>query len=377
MLKLVIKQLLHDKANTFITVLALSASIAVIVVLQGFEQGQYEQLKLASINRGSDLIAVQAKVNNFMATRSVIPQLAREQIEAVPGVKAAHPLTTLPVIYQYKGMQTPIYLIVFDTAGGPSNFLEGEVHNRGRGIVIDQSLAKKYDLKIGDEFIIANFAFSISGITSEAAFMTPFAFINYDGLIDFFLDSDIASDLSTFPLVSFLLIEADPKASLEKIQRTIEAKVPSIDLFTLTELAKNDVKLGQGFYKPILGLLVSVGFLLGSLLISLLMFSAAHRQQRDFAVMLALGFKPRHLFIFTLFLSSLLLLSSFVIGLFLAGFIGSLIESARPVYYFAVFHPQVLIKAGAIAGLFALLGAAAPYGLIRNSDPITALHRAS
>lgn len=103
MLKLVIKQLLHDKANTFITVLALSASIAVIVVLQGFEQGQYEQLKLASINRGSDLIAVQAKVNNFMATRSVIPQLAREQIEAVPGVKAAHPLTTLPVIYQYRG----------------------------------------------------------------------------------------------------------------------------------------------------------------------------------------------------------------------------------------------------------------------------------
>jgi len=82
--------------------------------------------------------------------------------------------------------------------------------------------------------------------------------------------------------------------------------------------------------------------------------------------MLALGFKPRHLFIFTLFLSSLLLLSSFVIGLFLAGFIGSLIESARPVYYFAVFHPQVLIKAGAIAGLFALLGAAAPYGLIRT-----------
>ena len=377
MLKFVIKQLLHDKANTIITLLALSASIAVIVVLQGFEQGQYEQLKLASTNRGSDLIAVQAKVNNFMATRSVIPQLAREQIEAVPGVKAAHPLTTLPVIYRHKGMQTPIYLIVFDSTGGPSNLLAGEVKNRGRGIVIDRSLAKKYDLHIGDEFIVANFAFSISGITSEAAFMTPFAFINYDGLIDFFLDSDIASDLSTFPLVSFLLIETDPKAPLEKIRQTIEGEVTSVDLFTLSEMAKNDVKLGQGFYKPILGLLVSVGFLLGSLLIGLLMFSAAHRQQRDFAVMLALGFKAHHLFGFTLCLSSVLLLLSAVLGLLLADFIGHLIESARPVYYFAVFHPQVLTKAGIIVGLFALLGAVAPYGLIRKSDPITALHRAS
>lgn len=377
MLKFVIKQLLHDKANTIITLLALSASIAVIVVLQGFEQGQYEQLKLASINRGSDLIAVQAKVNNFMATRSVIPQLAREKIEALPGVKAAHPLTTLPVIYQQKGMQTPIYLIVFDSAGGPSNLLAGEVKNRGRGIVIDHSLAKKYDLSIGDEFIIANFTFSVSGITSEAAFMTPFAFINYDGLIDFFLDSDIASDLSTFPLVSFLLIETDNQAQLTKVRQTIEDRVPSVDLFTLSEMAKNDVKLGEGFYKPILGLLVSVGFVLGSLLISLLMFSAAHRQQRDFAVMLALGFKPHHLFGFTLFLSSILLVLSAALGLLLADFIGHLIESARPVYYFAVFHPQVLIKAAVIAGLFALLGAVAPYWLIRKSDPITALHRAS
>ena len=93
--------------------------------------------------------------------------------------------------------------------------------------------------------------------------------------------------------------------------------------------------------------------------------------------MLALGFKAHHLFGFTLCLSSVLLLLSAVLGLLLADFIGHLIESARPVYYFAVFHPQVLTKAGIIVGLFALLGAVAPYGLIRKSDPITALHRAS
>lgn len=377
MLKFVIKQLLHDKTNTFITVLALSASIAVIVILQGFEQGQYEQLKRASLNRGADLIAVQAKVNNFMATRSVIPQLAREQVEAIAGVNVAHPVTTLPVIYQNNGLQTPVYLIVFDSAGGPSNLLAGEVKNRGRGIVIDQSLAKKYNLSLGDRFILANFAFTVTGLTSEAAFMTPFAFINYDGLIDFFLDSDIASDLSTFPLVSFLFIETDPLAVSEQVRQTIEEKVPSVDIYTSPELAHYDLQLGQGFYKPILGMLVSVGFLLGSLLISLLMFAAVHRQQRDFAVMLALGFKARHLFVFTLLLSSLLLLISYALGVLLAGFIGQYIESARPVYDFAIFHSLVLTKAGVVAGLFAVLGAVVPYGLIRHADPITALHRAA
>lgn len=376
MIKLVVKQLLLDPANTLITVLALAAAIAVIVILQGFEQGQYEQLQRASLNRGSDLIAVQSKVTNFVATRSVIPQLVREKIESTKGVSAVHPLTTLPVIYKKNGLQTPVFIIVFDSAGKPPMLTQGSAKERGQYIVIDKALAKKYELNLGDDFLISGFNFKISGITQEAAFMMPFAFINYDGLIDLFMESEIAPDLSTFPLLSFMLIDVENADSLFRIQQALEETIPDIDVFTPGALAANDVKLGKAFYKPILGLLISVGFVLGLLLISLLMFTAIHRNQRDFAIMLALGFNTQSLMKYTLFLSCMLLFIAFFVSLAVAGGIAFLIESARPVYYFAVYQPQVLLEVGVMVLVFALTGAALPYFSLRRCDPVIALRRA-
>lgn len=377
MLRLVLKQMRYDRTNTGLTVLALAAAIAVVVVLQGFEQGQYMQLQRVVWNRGSDLIAVQAKVRNFIATRSVIPQLVRQQVEETPGVVEVHPLTTLPIIYKNDGMQTPIYLVIFDNAGGPTLLEHTTTDSTLPGIVIDQSLLRKYQLKLGDSFQITNFAFQITGITQEAAFMMPFAFIDYDGLIDLFLESEIAPDLSTFPLLSFLLIDVDPSVSKAQVRKALEQHIPEIDVLTPTELAHNDVALGKGFYKPILGLLISVGFVLGLLLISLLMYSSIQRNQRDFSVMRALGFRVTHLLRYTFFLSSLLLLLALALGLALADGIAALIESARPVYYFAIFQGTVLIKVVSMVVLFAVLGALLPYFSLRRCDPVTALRSAT
>lgn len=377
MLRLVIQQLRFDKTNSAITILALSFAIAVILIFQGFEQGQYEQLKLATINRGSDLIVVQSKVNNFMATRSVIPQSARESIEAVSGVTDVHPLTTLPVVYRKNGLQTPIYLIVFDTKGGPSNLVSGTVENRGNSIVIDETLAKKYKLTVSDTMLLSDYSFRISGITKEAAFMTPFAFINYDGLIDFFMESEVASDLSSFPLLSFLLIDTSKEKDIQKIQHDIEKSVRSVDVFLPDSLAQNDVSLGKGFYKPILGLLTAVGFTLGSLLICILMFSAVQRNQREFSIMLALGFETRSLIHYTLMLSGVLISVSFIFGIGLSQLIAYQIEETRPVYYFAILHPYVLLKATAMVLFFALIGAVFPYISMRKYDPVTALRNAT
>jgi putative ABC transport system permease protein len=376
MIKLVLRQLFFEPANTLITLLALASAIAMIVVLQGFEQGQYEQLRRASLNRGADLIAVQSRVSNFVATRSVIPQLVREKIESTKGVLAVHPLTTLPVVYSKNGLQTPVYLIVFDSAGGPAKLIQGVAKNRGQFIVIDTSLAKKYQLKPGDDFRVSGFDFKISGITQEAALMMPFAFINYDGLIDLFLESEIAPDLSTFPLLSFMLIDLADRDSLFHIQQTLEQNIPDIDVFTPGALAANDEVLGKAFYEPILGLLISVGFVLGLLLISLLMYTAIHRKQRDFAIMLALGFKPRALLHYTTLLSCTLLFIAFIVSLAIAGIIAFWIESVRPVYYFAVYQPQVLREVGGMVLIFALTGAALPYFSLRGCDPVIALHRA-
>ena len=163
MLKLIYRQLVYEPFRTLLTCVAIGSALAVILLLEGFQTGLFVQLKNVSLNRGADLIVAQTGVTNFIATRSLLPQVSREIIESVEGVKEAHPITSVPVIYEQAGYRkSPVFFVVYDTGGGPAVIKAGHTATKPRDIVIDESLAVLYDLKVGDPFIVADFEFHIS-----------------------------------------------------------------------------------------------------------------------------------------------------------------------------------------------------------------------
>lgn len=372
MIALAFKQLRFDKLKTLLTVLALGSVICVILVLEGFEQGQYQQLKQIVLNRNAELIATQAGVKNFVATRSVIPQMSRAEIESVDGIKEAHPITAIPIIYNKNNIRTPVYVIVYDTAGGPSKLISGSAPTRGANIVIDQSLAKKYQLKISDKFLVSDFEFTIAGITQEAAFMMPFAFINYDGMIDLFLESEIAPDLSTFPILSYMLLELEPDINAQTVSTEIESKVKSVDIYSAEQIAMNDVSLGRTFFGPIMGVLVFVGYIIGLLVISLIMYSDISSHRKNYAVLKALGFPFFKLIMMVFFMSALLLLAAVPIGSILAFVVALSIESSAPVYLIRIFESSVFSQTLLACSGFALVGSFVPLISIKRCDPLLA-----
>jgi len=376
MLKLAWRQLKLDVLRTSLTSIALGAVIAVILFLKGFEQGQYYQLEQIVLNRGADLIASQAGITNFVAARSSIPQIARAEVESVSGVANAHPLTAIPIIYTKDNSRTPVYVLVYDTNGGPSSIIHGREIKNGMEIVIDTSLAKKYNIQLGDKFLVTDFEFKVVGITTEAAFMMPFAFINYDGMIDLFIESEIAPDLSTFPLLSYMLIELDPDASPDQMLQQIETAVPSVDVMTPQQLAENDVNLGRVFFAPIMGLLVAVGYFIGMMVVGLIMYADVRSRVKSFAVLKALGFRFSHLLHAVLSQSILLLVIAIPIGILLAQSLTLFIHMSAPVYLIRIFEPGVLIQTLFVSVGFALLGALIPLGMIRRTDPMLAFQGA-
>tara|TARA_R110001599_G_C12277316_1_gene663109 strand:- start:33175 stop:33486 length:312 start_codon:yes stop_codon:yes gene_type:complete len=98
---------------------AVAAVVAVILLLEGVYVGQLVQLRNTVMNRGADLIVAQAGVSNMIATRSILPQFARRDVEAVRGVASAAPLASIALIYEQGELRTPISLFVYDTHGGP------------------------------------------------------------------------------------------------------------------------------------------------------------------------------------------------------------------------------------------------------------------
>jgi ABC-type antimicrobial peptide transport system permease subunit len=340
--------------------------------LIGFEQGQYDQLERLVLNRKSDLIASQAGVRNFIAVRSSIPQLSRREVESVKGVVNAHPITAIPVIYGEDNRRTPVYVLVYDTKGGPSSITDGSDLKEDRGIVIDYSLAKKYNIRPGDKFTVSDFEFIVSGITREAAFMMPFAFISYDSMIDLYLESEIAPDLSTFPLLSYMLIELDPAADREKVASQIEALVPSVDVFKPQEMATRDVNMGRTFFGPIMGLLVMVAYVIGMLVVSLIMYADVRSRLKSFAVLKALGFPFSKLLVAVLLQALLLLFIALPVAVLLAQSLSAFIQKMAPLYSIVIFDPHIFVQTIAAGIVLATLGALIPLRMIRRSDPMEA-----
>jgi len=393
MFKLICRQLIYEPFRTLLTGGAIASALAVILLLEGFQSGLLLQLKNVALDRGADLIVTQAGVSNFTASRSLLPQVSRQQVEAVDGVVAAYPVTMVPIIYEQPGYRkTPVFFMVYDAGdlsegktpaaekpfsmfrqvsrGGPSKLKAGRVAEKPREIVIDESLAVLYDLNVGDAFIVAGFEFRISGIAEQAsALFTAFVFINYDDMIDFFFDSDLVGDISNLPLLSFLLVELQPGADRNAVAAAIETAEPDGDVFTPEQLARNDMELGRTLFGPIMGVLIGAGYVIALLVVGMIMFAAVHARLRDVGVMKALGFPDRSLVSGMMLESLLMVLLAFPVALLLAQGGAWFIETSVPLYLVPVMEIVPLLRTFFAALLLGVIGAYLPYRLIARLDP--------
>ena len=373
MWRLAYRQLAAEPVRAALTACAVATAIAVILVLRGFEQGLYAQLEQVVTARGTPLFVAQAGVSNFIAVRSSLPQLARGRVEEVPGVVQAHPMTGLQLIYGPEGNRVPVYLLVYDRAGGPGLIVEGGPIRAARDAVIDKGLAQRYGLRPGDPLVISDFQFRVAGITrGQSAMFMPFVFIGYDGMVDLFLESEIAPDLSTFPLLSHLLVELAPGAQAEAVARAIETSLIDVDALTAQRLAANDIALGEELFGPIMGALIWLAYLIGVLVVCLIVYADAAARRRSFGVMKALGFRLRHMLATVSAQTILLLALAAPLGTGVALAVAAVIESLAPVYRVYVLEPAGL--AWGLAGVLAmaLLGAILPLRVVTRADPATA-----
>lgn len=370
MIRFVCRRLIFDPLRTCLTVLALAAVIAVILILEGFNQGLIKQLGNVVLNRQADLIVTQSGVSNLTAARSVLPQNARRDVESVRGVVEAHPLTGVPLIYRQGNRRTPIFLLIYDTLGGPRRVVEGAAIRNSRDIVIDQSLAQQFGLTPGDTLLLSGFAFRVCGVTSgAAAFFTPFAFAKYDDLIDFYFESDLAADIGSLPLISFLLVQVEPGADLYWVGEEIERVVPSGDVFLPEDLAREDQSLGKTLFGPIFGLLITVGYAVGLFVTGIIMFASVNGRRGEFGVLKAVGFGPGFLSLAVLIEGLGLALMAIPVGIGLATLIGLGIEGLMPLYLIPTMEPEPLVRTVVACVGFSVVGALLPVLLIRRADP--------
>ena len=352
------------------TCLGIAGVIAVILFLQGFREGLDTQLRNVALDRGADLIATQEGVRNMIGARSVIPQMTRDDVERVTGVATAHPMTTLPIIYENSGRRTPIFLFVVDALGGPRATMAGTLPETEGQVLIDRSVARMFDLAPGDDFAIAGYAFEVSGVVEPtSALWTPFAFVSFDSLLEFYFEANLADDISAFPLLSYLLVELEPGSDAQEVLRDLEAAVPEIDVYLPEEMALNDEALGRTMLGALMALLIGIAYVAGLLVVALFMYTAAEARRRDLGILKALGFPPASIALSVVAEVALLVTAAIPVGIAVALGLAAVTHVAMPLYLVQPVQPGPLLWVIGGGVLFALVGGLAPWRVVRRLDP--------
>lgn len=373
MWKLAIRQLIYERTRSLLSIFAIASSVAVILIIAGFEQGLYIQSKNLVLQRNTDLVLTQAGVENFHVVRSSLAQSVRAKVEAIEGIDSVSPTTALWIIHSTADKKMPLFLLVYDNKAGPQQIFQGNKAKNAQDIVVDLGLAKYFDLSIGDDFIVNNFRFTISGITkSNSALFSPTGYITYDGLLDFILSSDITSDISTFPLLSFLFIDVKKGYDKLVIAENIKKHVAGIDVFALEELANNDIRVGQEMFGPIMKVLIALSFIIALLIIMIIVYSEVSSHKRQFGILKALGFSLNQLIIGVSKQLILRLIISLPFGLLIAYWVALFIEWYAPVYLVAIFQFTNLMTALTGAVLMSFIGGLLPLSYIAKADPLDA-----
>jgi putative ABC transport system permease protein len=359
--------------RTLLIILAVAAILAEILALEGFLAGSYWQLRQAVLQRGEDIIVAQSGVTNFFATRSILPQQARRDIEALDGVVTTHPLTALAVIYESGDKRSPLIVLAYDDAGGPRQIEAGHRPSATGDIVVDLSLAKKFSLALGDRLTLSDYDFTIVGFArAETALFTPFAFTNFDTLIDFYFDSDLASDIAAFPLLSFLAVDITPNIASRDMAARISAEVEGVTAVPIENMARHDEKLGQELLGPILNLLLGLSYGVGALAVGLFAFAAVRGRRKSFGVLRALGFSAFDIGLSITVEAVAWAIVAIPVSLLLAVGLATLIETLAPGYLLLVTETRAVIQTALIAIILGVLGALLPLRMLMRLDPASA-----
>jgi putative ABC transport system permease protein len=362
-------EVLRTPTRTVLRTLAIGGALSVTLLFEGFRLGVDRQMSMPAASLPAPLVVLEKGAKHVVIIRSNLPQSARAAVEAIPGVRAAHPLVSVPVIFTHGTRRTPIQVMAYDSAGAP-RLAEGREIAGPRQLVLDQRLARLDGIHVGDEVEVLDRQMTVVGLSANSdIFFSPFAFLTYDELIDLYLESDVPGAMGGAPLLSFLLVEPTPGADVAAIRGAIERHVDGVDVYRPAELAANDVDLGRQFFGAVLNLLIGIAWLASVLAIGLTMYAAVIDRRRDFGVMRALGVGAwgltKEVVIEALTISAL----AFPIAVLLAVGAAAIIEGANPTYRLVTLYPPVIVR-GAVAALAAaLVGALLPIRRLRNLEP--------
>lgn len=357
----------QSKTRLALSVAAVSLAIALILLLNGLLDGVYRQVAAYPEHAPGSVVVAQDGVANLLAATSLLPPGTAEAVASVDGVAAVVPILSQFVILELHDRKQPVYLVAYDQrlGAGPWRLAEGREAEADDEAVVDRVLARRHGIAVGDRFELQGRSFTVSGLARDAS-MTIGSFV--------FLRASAAEALLGAPgLSSYLFVTPETGVSPDALAAQLEA-LPGVSALTKQEFIANDQAfIGDVFNAP-LYLMVGIAFLVGTLVVGLVTYTATVERQREYGVLKAIGAGNRGLYTVVAAQALIATLAGSLGGVALAFAASTLIEQLRP-EFLVLIEPVVIVRSLAAGLGIALLAALGPARVIAGLAPADVFRR--
>jgi putative ABC transport system permease protein len=361
------RNLLQDRTRLALSVLGVALAVALMLLLNGLLGGMYTQISAYLDHSPGQVVVAQKGVRNLLGATSLLPAGTAERVRAEPGVASAIPIVSQFVMLDLDGRKQPAYMIGYDPAqgGGPWQLTSGRAPRTDSEMVFDRVLAERHNISLGQAMPIMGHDFTIVGLSDgTTSWMTSFFFVR---------ESAAELLLRAAGATSFLLVTPENGVSAAQLRDRLAA-LPGIEAVLKTDMTANDITLLARFFSIPLRLMVTIAFLVGTLVVGLVIYTATTERRREYGVLKAIGARNRRLYAVVLSQALLAALAGAVLGVGLAYGAAQVIMALRPQFLLTL---TPLAVAQVVGATLAMAGLAAffPARLLARLAPADAFRK--
>ncbi|HYV90297.1 MAG TPA: FtsX-like permease family protein [Chitinophagales bacterium] len=279
-----LKTLLNQYLRFIITAFGVSLCLLMMFFLFAIYHGVSEGTVRYIRENDADLWVLQRNAANLLRNTSILTTSYGNQISDVKGVNSIAPILFFTAMLILPDNAASVYLAGYDPQtgkGGPPEIIEGDTLSRDDQIILDYAFAAKYKMHIGDKLIVKDDTLVVAGLSGGTnMFVIQFAFITLSK----------ARDMIGFPgIVSCYQVFLKPGADGDSVAEEIKSLSRNLTVFDRVTFLNNNIHEAETGVLPMLYVIGVLGGIVLTALLSLILSVYVLEQQKDYAIMKALG----------------------------------------------------------------------------------------
>jgi putative ABC transport system permease protein len=358
---MILQNVLHRPLRTLITILAVAIEVTLVIIVVGLTSGLLSESAKRIEGVGADIMVQPPSASVFMAfSGAPMPIAIGGKLEQLEYVQAVAPVllqfnsTGLEIVY---GIQQDS----FKAVTGGFVFHEGHDLLDPNDIIVDDVYSKSKKIKLGQTIHVLEHDFHVVGIVEHGKGARLFVFM-----------STLQDMAGARDKASVFFIKCDRADHTVAVMDEIRELLPRYEIRPLKDFislmtSSNLPGLGA-FINVMIGIAVVIGFLV----IFLSMYTTIIERTREIGVLKALGASKPYIVRIILSETTLLCVAGVAGGIGLSFVMRSIFIKLFPTLTILI-TPSWILRAGLIAVVGGLLGAAYPAWLASRKDPVEAL----